>query len=129
MGLLSKNPREEKKPHTTHLSKVQKHKRKYDNLIQSIQKKEIKRPQKTAPLDLTSLKEPIIQEIHVQETKKNKDKNVQRNISTKGKKYQLEREKKRFKMIVSDPFYKSDPMNAVKAYLEHEKSKSNNNKK
>ena len=117
MGIASKKTTQGKsKNKVQHNSKVEKQKAKHDTLIKKLQnKKVIKKP----ILDMSALAEPL-----PKESKEVVKKEVVVK-STKGKKYQLEREKSRFQKIIQDPIYQANPTGAVLAYLEHIK----NNKK
>jgi hypothetical protein len=112
------------------VSKAQKQKAKHSNLLEKIGKqKEQQELQKQpkSPFDLSSLDVSLFDNKSTHENVNKVDKNTNRvngkrdgtSISTKGKKYLLEREKKRFNRIISDPIFKADPINAVLTYLEH----------
>lgn len=100
-------------------NKVEKQKAKREGLIKKLQNN--KNVKKKAILDMSVLAEPLPA---TEELKTNAKSTTIK--STKGKKYQMEREKSRFQRVIRDPIYQANPLRAVMAYLEH--TNNNNNK-
>jgi hypothetical protein len=113
--------------------KAQKQKTKHTNFLSKMTKQKeqslLAKCPKT-PLDLSTLSHSLLETSKLLFNDGDKAttaacaKGKGKSVSTTGKKYLFEREKKRLEMIVSDPIFKADPIKAIQSFLDYRKCNS-----